>query len=226
MPNKHPSTRAAAQQAQPAVQQPVTDEEVIEKKPSPFRRLLLRIAAALAAVFALVFAYLFLLLGEPDEDAKYLPETVEETISMPMSPFEAPGESSVENLADTFGEAVLSFYSGLDMRKARVYDTALGGGYARRATLTYAFEDGTLLTAESLRPTSAVTLLDLPGASLDASALYSLGGLNAALMDTKEQVCIFAQSDTAVYAVICPASHASQLEPLLSKTSLTAPEGE
>lgn len=226
MPTKHHAPRAADQPVQPPVQNPVTDEEISEKKPSPLKRLLLRIAAVAAAIFALVFAYLFLLLGEPDEDAKYLPETVEETISMPMSPFEAPGESSVENLAHTFGESVLSFYSGLDMRKARVYDTAFSGGYARRATLTYAFEDGTLVTAESLRPTSAVTLLDMPGASLDATALYTLGGINAARMDTKDQVCIFAQTDTAVYAVLCPASHASQLEALLSKTALTAPDGE
>lgn len=217
MPNQH--------QVPPPAQQPVTDEEIIEKKPSPLKRLLLRILAVVAAVFALVFAYLFLLLGEPDENAKYLPETVEQTISMPMSPFEAPGESSVENLAHTFGEPVLSFYSGPAMRKARVYDTALSGGYARRATLTYTFEDGTVLTAESLRPTSAVTLLDMPGASLDATALYTLGGLNAARMDTKEQVCIFAQTDTAVYAVICPASHASELEAILTKTSLVFPEG-
>jgi len=216
LPIKHQTSRSAAQ--------PAMEEE--EKKPSPIKRLLLRIAAAAAAVFALVFAYLFLLLGEPDEDAKYLPQAVEQTIAMPMSPFEAPGESSVENVAHTFGESVLSFYSGLDMRKARVYDTAFSGGYARRATLTYAFEDGTLLTAESLRPTSAVTLLDMPGASLDASALYALGGLNAARMDTEETVCIFTQTDTAVYAVLCPASHASQLEAILTKTALTAPEGE
>jgi len=204
-------------------QQPITDEEIAEKRPSAVKRLLIRIGAAVMAVIALIFAYVFLLLGEPDEDAKYMTPPVEESITMPMSPFEAPGASSVENLADTFGGSVLSFYSGPAMIKARVYDTALGGGYARRATLTYAFEDGTQLTAESLRPTSAVALLKAEGAMLDATALYTLGGLNAGRMDTKEQICVFAQSDTAVYAVLCPSSHADELEAILKQTTLVAP---
>lgn len=204
-------------------QQKVTDEEIIVKKTSPFVRLLGRIGLALLLVLALVSAYLFLLLGEPDEEVKNLPKVVEGTIPMSMGALEVPGQSNVENLADTFGEPVLSIAQGLSMQKARVYDTAFQGNYARRVTLTYAFEDGKILTAESIRPTAAVTLLKQDGYELDAFSLYTLGGLNAARMDNDTQVCVFGQSDTAVYAVICPREHAEDLNSLLRFTTLIPP---
>jgi len=225
----HPKPRPDFQPApgQPLpVQKPVTDEEVVEKKPSRVVRLLKRMGLGVLLVLAIVFAYLFLLLGEPEEDAKYQTRKQEETISMPMGALEAPGESNVELLADTFGHPVLSLGQGMTMQKARVYDTAFGGEYARRVTLTYAFEDGQMLTVESIRPTAAATLLDEKGYRLDASSLYTLGGLNAARMDNDDSSCVFAQSDVAVYAVICPGSHADELEGLLRYTTLVAPSAD
>lgn len=140
-----------------------------------------------------------------------------------MSAVETPGEADVQSLADTFGQPVLSLYGGLSMQKARIYDTAFEGGYARRVTLTYAFEDGTLVTVESLRPTSAVTLLSLPGATLEGQTLYALGGLNAARMDDGQTSCVFAQSDTAVYAILCPAGHQEDLASITRYTTLISP---
>lgn len=208
----------------PQPEEPLFPEEAIAK-PSRLRRALKRVGFALLLVIALVFAYLFLLLGEPDDDAKYISKPQEERITMPMSAVEAPGEANLQTLAGPFGQAVLSLGNALDMRMARVYDTAFEGGYARRVTLTYAFEDGMLLTAESLRPTAAVTLLNpAKGGTLDGSALYTLAGLNAARMDTEDTVCIFAQSDTAVYAILCPKAHAEELNTLLRSTTLTLPE--
>lgn len=217
-----PDFQPAPEQPLP-VQKPVTDEEVVEKKPSRVVLLLKRIGLGVLLALAIVFAYLFLLLGEPEEDAKYQERKQEETIAMPMGALEAPGESNVELLADTFGQPVMSLGQGMTMQKARVYDTAFGGEYARRVTLTYAFEDGQLLTVESIRPTAAATLLDENGYRLDASSLYTLGGLNAARMDNDDTSCVFAQSDAAVYAVICPRSHANELEGLLRYTMLVAP---
>lgn len=203
-------------------QKPVTDEEEV-RKPSAMVRLLKRIGLTVLLVLALVAAYLFLLLGEPEEDTKYVDPPAEETITMPMSALDVPGEADVQYLADTFSQPVLSIGSGVVMQKARIYDTALDGGYARRVTLTYAFEDGTQLLVESMRPTAAVSLLKQRDYILDATALYSLGGLNAARMDNASQTCVFGQSDTAVYAVICPATHADELVNLLRFSSLTAP---
>lgn len=198
--------------------------EEMPKTPSRVRSALRRVGLALLLALALVFAYLFLLLGEPDDDAKYLEPPAEERILMPMSALETPGEANVQGLADSFDQAVLSLNQALPMRKARIYDTAFEGGYARRVTLTYAFEDGALLTAESLRPTAAATLLKTEGATLDGSSLYTLGGLNAARMDSADTVCVFAQSDAAVYAILCPASHAQDLHSLLRYTTLIPPQ--
>ena len=110
------------------------------------------------------------------------------------------------------------------MQKARVYDTAFEGGYARCVTLTYRFEDGAQLTVESLRPTTAVSLIKQSGSILDATALYALGGLNAARMENDLNICVFAQSDTAVYAVTCPKTHEDDLDSLLRQTMLTQPQ--
>ena len=196
-------------------QQPVTDDEPAPKKPSRLRLILLRVAVGVLLVIALVFAYLFLLLGEP----------AEELITMPMGALEIPGEANLQNLANTFGQPVMALYGGPALERARVYDTAFGGGYARRVTLTYAFDDGTQLTVESIRPTSAITLLG-SGYSLSVRSLYALGGLDAARMDGGGQICIFGQSDTAAYAVLCPEGHESDLNSLLRQTTLIAPEGE
>ena len=210
-------------QPQPPVEQrPVGEEDIVVKQPSALRRILTRVGMVLLLVIALVLCYIFLLLGEPAQD-ELSANVTEDTIQMPMSPLESPGETNVQGLADTFGQPVLSLQSGLSMIKARIYDTAFEGGYARRVTLTYALPDGTQLTAESIRPTSAVTLLSLPGAKLDATSLYTLGGLNAARMDNQNTICIFGQSDTAVYAVIGPAAHEEQLLDALQQSMLTEP---
>ena len=204
-------------------QRPVTDEETEERKPSLASRVIRRIALGVLLILALAFAYIFLLLGEPDDEAKYVPKTVEETITMPMSALDVPGESDVQKLADSFGQPVLAVNQLLTMYKSRIYDTALDGEYARCVTITYTFEDGQQLLVESMRPTSAVTLLKQEDYTLDASALYTMGGLNAARMHNDTQICVFAQSDTAVYAVTCPVTHAEELANLLRYTTLVAP---
>lgn len=206
-------------------QQPVTDEEPAEKKPSRLRLILLRTAVAVLLVIALVFAYLFLLLGEPDEETKYVDLPDEALITMPMGALEIPGEANLQTLANTFGQPVMALYGGPSLERARVYDTAFGGGYARRVTLTYAFDDGTRFTVESIRPTSAITLLG-SGYSLSVRSLYALGGLDAARMDGGGQICIFGESDTAAYAVLCPEGHEDDLNTLLRQTTLIAPESE
>jgi len=203
---------------------PLDAEEPEVKKPSLLRRVLKRIGFAVLLVLALVFAYVFLLMGEPDEDAKYTAKQQESRITTPISTLEIPGAANVQTLADSFGEPVLSLGQALTMKKARIHDTAFENGYARRVTLTYAFEDGTEITAESIRPTAAVELLHQNGYQLDASALYTLGGLNAGRMDNAVTCCVFGQSGTAVYAVICPQTHADELSSLLRYTTLVAPD--
>lgn len=210
-------------QPAPQVQQPLTDEEYEERRPSLPGRILRRVGLAVLIVLSLVFAYIFLLLGEPDDEAKDVEIPAEESILMPMTALDMPGESDVQKLADAFQQPVLALGGSLAMYKSRIYDTAFQGEYARCVTITYTFEDGQTLLAESMRPTNAVALLKKEGCKLDASALYTMGGLNAARMENDQQICVFAQSDTAVYAVTCPVSHAEELPELLRYTTLIAP---
>ncbi len=208
----------------PEPQNLLDDELSQPKPPSKTKVLLRRILLGVLLSLSLAAAYLFLLLGEPEEEAKNASNMEEAVIQMPMSPLESPGEANVGHLADTFGEPVMAIGQGLEMQKARVYDTAFSGGYARRVTLTYAFSDGAEVTVESIRPTLAVTLLEQSGYQLDASALYTMGGLNAGRMDNAYNICVFAQNETAVYAVICPKNHEQDLDMLLRQTTLILPQ--
>ena len=83
-------------------QMPVTDEETTEKKPSLAWRIFRRAGLVLLLTLALVFAYIFLLLGEPEDDAKYEQKTAQETITMPMGALDIPGQSDPARLAESF----------------------------------------------------------------------------------------------------------------------------
>ena len=124
-------------------QQPLTDEETAPKQPPRWRKIVKKVLLWLGVVLALVLCYLFLLLGEPDEDEQLTQQPSQaQPITLPMSAVESPGDTSPEGLAELFGQPVLCLYgSALSMTRSRVYDTAFRGEYARRVTLTYAFED-------------------------------------------------------------------------------------
>ena len=75
------------------------------------------------------------------------------------------------------------------------------------------------LTLESIRPTNAVTLLGGSGYTLDPTSLYGLGGLDAARMNNASQICVFGQSGTAAYALLCPITHQDELSALVRQTT-------
>ena len=180
--------------------------------------------AWVAVALALALCYLFLLLGEPDEDSKLAQQPAQQTpITLPMSAVESPGDTSPEGLAEIFGQPVLCLYgSALSMTRSRVYDTAFQGEYARRATLTYAFEDGQSLTVESIRPVSAIALLKGEDYHLNGDTMYYIGGMDAAWMENGADVLVFGQTADAAYAVRCPIGHKAELDVLLKQTTLTA----
>jgi len=224
---KRPQTKGrkpAPKPPRPAVT-PVDDDAPAPRRQSLPVRILKRIGLALLVVLALTFAYIFLLLGEPDDEVKYLPEeTPEERILVSMNALDMPGATDPGRLAEAFEQPVLVLEQGAAMYKTRIYDTAFENEFARCVAITYTLEDGTQLLVESIRPTAAVSLVKKQDYKLDASALYTMGGLNAARMQNDAYVCVFAQSDTAVYAVTCPVSHAEELPDLLRYTTLAAPE--
>ena len=94
-----PKERKIPPQAPQTLAPPELAQEESVKQPSALRRILSRVGAVILLILALVLAYVFLLMGEPEADSKDAASPPEETILMPMSALETPGEANVENLA-------------------------------------------------------------------------------------------------------------------------------
>lgn len=206
-------------------QQALTNEEAAQLPPKRWVVILKRVCMVLLGLIALALVYVFLLLGEPDSMTLEAPPPQEEKIRVPMAAVEASGSADLSAMAASFGKPVLALYGGLSLQKSSLYDTAFQGGYARRATFQYAFEDGQVLLVESLRPTQAVALLEAGRqAHLSLDSLYALAGIDAVRMDNSQTICVFGQQDGAVYAVTCPRGHSGDLAALLKQTTLLQPK--
>ncbi len=221
-----PGTVIRMQQPAPAnlpQQKPIDDDALPEALPTPWwKKALKRIFLALLVIIALVFGYLFLLMGEPEEEMETAAPQPVQPITVPTNALEAPGDAYLPSLAQTFGQPVLGYAgSDLTMQRAKVYDTAFGGEYARRVTLSYLLPDGGEVLMESIRPIEAITLLGREYI-LQADRLYAMAGLDAARMQNDDQICVFGQGEGAVYAITMPRSAEGQLETLLKQTLLVS----
>ncbi len=206
-------------------QKPIDDEALPEQLPTPlWKKIVKRTLTILFVLLALVFGYLFLLMGEPEEDLETdaAPAAQSQPITIPMNALEAPGDAYLPSLAATFGQPVLAFQSAeVTMQRARVYDTAFSGEYARRVTLYYLLPDGAEVLVESIRPIDAITLLE-GDYILQADRLYAMAGLEAARMQNDDQICFFGQTEEAVYAITLPRLEDAQLDVLLRQTLLVS----
>ncbi len=224
VPPKAPAAPPKPVDALPS-QKPVGDEPEV-RPPARWKAIAKRALIALMALVLLAILYVFLLIGEPGEDEQLTGKqtaVVEEIIRVPMAAVEAEG-GDLSTFAATFGKPMLAMYGNLlDLRKVSLFDTAFEGGYARRVTLEYLFGDGQILRVESVRPTKAATLLGGSSFHLNAQTLYTVGGIDAMRIDSADETRIIAQGTEAVYAVSCPASHASELTALLKQTTLLSP---
>lgn len=205
-------------------QKPIDDDLIPQPLPTPWwKKAIKRTLLILLVVLALVLGYLFLLMGEPEEELENAaPVQAAQPITIPMNALEAPGDAYLPSLAETFGQPVLGVRSAeVTLQRARVYDTAFGGEYARRVTLTYLLSDGGEMLVESIRPIDAITLLE-GDYILQADRLYAMAGLEAARMQNDDQICLFGQGEGAVYAITMPRNAEDQLDLLLRQTLLVS----
>jgi hypothetical protein len=221
-----PGSVIRMQQPQPSnlpQQKPIDDDAIPEALPTPWwKKALKRMFLALLLIIALVFGYLFLLMGEPEEEQDAVAPRPVQPITIPMNALEAPGDAYLPSLAETFGQPVLGLRSAeITLQRARVYDTAFEGQYARRVTLSYLLPDGGEMLVESIRPIEAITLLE-GDYLLQADRLYGMAGLDAARMQNDDQICVFGQGEGAVYAITMPRSAEDRLETLLKQTLLVS----
>lgn len=206
-------------------QKPVTDEISTIPRSSKLKKFFKRVGIVILIALALVLIYIFLLLGEPENTAVDAPPVREEVIHVPMAALEMPDGGDLGVLAASFGQPLLALYGDFALQKSNLSDTAFQGSYARKATLTYQLEDGHIITVESIRPTTAVSLLQNGNNStLRVETLYTLAGLDATRMDTSNTITIFGKSPDAVYAIHIPTTNANQLSALLKQTTLVHPQ--
>ena len=148
---------------------------------------------------------------------------------MPMTGQEmTANRGPVTAAAVSFGKPAMELRGGvLPLEKASLYDTAYRGGYARRLTLTYQFEDGQIMTIDSIRPPGAISLLD--GYERTPSAwtrCTPMGGMDAVRMDSDSYIRLAAAGTDAVYVVHFPVSHEEQLTDYLRYTGLIRTDGQ
>lgn len=202
-------------------------EEITSEKKNPILRVFLKFFAVLAVIVILVLAYLFLLMGEPEEEQKNMPTITEAKVQGPITPMEGVGEGSLEALPSAFEDSVMYLTQGAVLEKSRISDTASDGGYARVVALNYVLPSGVIIEVKSIRPVSATNLLKQGDEyTLDGTKMYSLAGMNAGKMSNGKQSVIFAQSDTALYAVVFPESAKEEVTALLRATALLSPQAE
>jgi hypothetical protein len=209
-------------------QKAITDEPEI-KPPAKWKAVVKKILIVLGLLLALAFLYLFLLMGEPDDDDEALlkQSAQEEIIRMPMTGQEMAADADLTAAAVSFGEAAMELRGDvLPLLKASLYDTAYRGGYARRLTLTYQFEDGQIMTIDSIRPPGAISLLEDTAYVIRVDTLYTMGGMDAVRMDSDSYIRLAAAGTNAVYVVHFPVSHEEQLTSLLRYTGLIRTDGQ
>ncbi len=210
-------------------QKALTDEPEA-KRPAKWKAVVRKLLLLLLLILALAFLYLFLLMGEPDDDDEVLLKqsaAQEEIIRMPMTGQEMTGTVDVNAAAVSFGKDVMELRGNvLPLLKAALYDTAYGGGYARRLTLTYQFPDGSVMTVDSIRPAGAITLLTDSGYALRVDTLYTMAGLDAVRMDSKDYIRVAAAGEDAVYVAHIPMSQEKQLADYLRTLGLIRADGQ
>lgn len=190
---------------------------------SKIKKALRRLLYLLFMVIAFASVYLFLLLGEPDEEAKLAIDEPILPIINPINPMEATDTAGLQQLADVFGEPILSLYTGGELQKARVSDIPFEKNYARMVTLTFSLEDMQIVQLKSIRPKEAAALLSQKNATLYTKSMYSIAGLTASRIDSPLETSIIAQNDNVVYCVIFPTEKQDELTQLLRQTYLISP---
>ncbi len=208
-----PPRQAPPRQATPS-QKPIDDDAPSVAEVPRWRTIVKKVATVLLVLLALALAYVFLLLGEPDEEATQSAAPPAEVIRVPIQAVEITDKQQLGQLAASFSEPVLTLEELLPLSKATLFDSAYQNGYARRLSLLYTMEDGSLLQLDSIRPDGAVTLFE-GRYTQRVDEPYSFAGMSAQRLDAGDHSLFLTRAGGVCYAVSVPASQLQQARELL-----------
>lgn len=190
-------------------------------KPALWRRAARIVLTAVLSVVLIALFYLAVILGQPqagDQAAVDLSQPL-----LAASPAQAiASEDQLGGLVAAFPVPVMSFVSGAGpaLTAGTSYDTAFEDGFARVVELQYALPDGGTVTARSIYPARALSLVGREGYRLRAASSLSLAGLRAVRMEGADTIRLHAQSSDALYVLTLPAMSADDLAALTKALQL------
>lgn len=190
-------------------------------KPALWRRAARIVLTAVLAVVLVALFYLAVILGQPQADDQAAVD-----LSQPLlaaSPAQAiASEDQLGGLVAAFPVPVMSFVSGAGpaLTAGTSYDTAFEDGFARVVKLQYALPDGGTVTARSIYPARALSLVGREGYRLNEASSLSLAGLRAVRMEGADTIRLHAQSSDALYVLTLPAMSADDLAALTKSLQL------
>ncbi|MBQ2700659.1 MAG: hypothetical protein IJF65_05810 [Clostridia bacterium] len=182
--------------------------------------------AILALMLAVVF-YVAVVMGQPSAQVmESAAPSAETQPSLPAQPaYQTQSAASLVELLGQFPAPALTFSDSASMAfvSGRAYDQAYEGGFARILEMIYLTPMGQQVTLQSIYPARAFELLGKDDFTLNELAQGVLGGQNAVLMTSADQMRLHAQGEEAIYALTVPAMSHQELGEMTRHTLLTHP---
>lgn len=194
-----------------------------QRKPSLGRRILRGLLITVLGVMLLALFYLAVILGQPQADDQVAVDASQPLLAAAPAQNIA-SEDQLTSLLAAFPVPVMSFVSGAGPAfiAGSSYDTAFESGFARVVELQYALPGGGTVTARSIYPARALSLVGRTGYRLRTSTSLSLAGLRAVRMEGTDTIRLHAQSADALYVLTLPAMSADELSTLTKSLQLLA----
>ena len=160
------------------------------------------IAKAVGAAVFLAVIYLQLIMISPKEEAGNASAT-EQPLLMASQAMTLTRTDQLGDLVKAFPVAVLGCQEGhgLTLISGRSRDVAFEGGLGRTATLVYQTDDGRQITANSIYPARALTLLKGYEWHLSPADGPSVAGIPTVRMENGETVRLHMQTENGLYSI-------------------------
>lgn len=186
-----------------------------QPRPCMLHRVLGRISALLLALLLMVVFYVAVIMADPKEEAMAVQQDQPLLAASPAVTIDK--EEDMTTLLASFPVPVLCCAggSGLTFVGGTSYDMAFEGGFARIAQVTYAAQDGTHVTASTIYPARAISLLGKADYRLSDQSGASIAGMATVRMENDSTIRLHVQGEEGLYAFTAPQVEATTLATLV-----------